>query len=378
MVSSVSTRIDSDFPGGRVELVALPERGPIELEIGQDSASDVRQWFAFRVGSETSRPRELVLSNAGEVTFPNAWPGYRVMASTDGRRWFRAKTSHDDDTLTILHEPRGPHTLYAYFALYGPAQLHRLLARVADAPWAEVEHVGRSALGRALPLVRMGSGATRIWLLARQHPGEVPASFAADGLLRRLADGEDAAAQRLLQRATLCIAPLVDLDGAALGNMRTSGTGANLNRVWDDPDPEQTPEVVALLREMEGTGVDLFLDVHADESSPFAFYAGSEGNPSVTEAILEDETALSSALAELTVEFVPEPYYPVDAPGQADLSCASNQIGERFGCPAITLELPIKDVGDERVPAGWSAGRARRFGHALVEVLDRWVERDVE
>lgn len=363
----MTTTVDSDFPGGRIEVIQLPKRGPIELAIAQDSASDVRQWFAFRVGSQTSAERELVLSNAGQVTFPNAWPGYRVMASSDGRRWYRASTQYDGESLSIRHRPRGPSTYYAYFATYSLARLDRLLEHVS--PAAQVEHIGRSAQGRPLPVVRIGAGETAIWILARQHPGEIPASFAMEGLLRRLAASEDEAVATLLQEATLYLAPLVDLDGAALGNMRTSATGVNLNRVWDVPDAGQSPEVVALLAAMERSGVDLFIDIHADESSPCAFSAGSEGNPGVTEAILEAEARLSELLAEHTVEFVAEPYYPVDAPGEADLSCASNQIGERFSCPAITLELPIKDTGDERVPAGWSATRARELGAALVDVL---------
>jgi len=48
-------------------------------------------------------------------------------------------------------------------------------------------------------------------------------------------------------------------------------------------------------------------------------------------------------------------------------------MGERFGCPALTLEMPIKDCGDECVPAGWSPARAQRFGEALVDVLARYL-----
>lgn len=373
----MTTTIDSDFPGGRIGVVRLPERGPIELEIVQDSASDVRQWFAFRVGSQTSRERDLVLSNAGSATFPNAWPGYRVMASSDGRRWYRASTQYDGEALSIRHAPRGRSTYYAYFAMYSLDRLDRLLGHVSRSPFASIETIGRTALGRPLPVVRLGSGETTIWILARQHPGEIPASFAVDGLLRRLAAGADDTVASLLEDASLYVAPLVDLDGAALGNMRTSATGMNLNRAWDAPDPEAAPEVAALLSAMEQTGVDLFLDIHADESSPFAFSAGSEGNPSVTEEVLDAEAQLSQLLAAHTVEFVAEPYYPVDEPGEADLSCASNQVGERFGCPAITLELPIKDIGEERVPPGWSPTRARRFGSSLVDVLEGMARRAI-
>ncbi|MBL9028669.1 MAG: hypothetical protein JNL21_41135 [Myxococcales bacterium] len=368
----MAPRIDTDFPGGSIDVVRLPARGAIELALRTDSASDVRQWFAFRLDGAT-RARELVITNAGDASFPNGWPAYRAMTTVDGRRWRRAPTTYDGGSLVIRHEPACSAAVYAYFATYPVARLDRLLARIAPSRNLEIDVVGESVQGRVLPVLRFGAGEQVIWLLGRQHPGEAPASFLMDGLARRLAREGDDAVAFLLERATVNVAPLVDLDGVELGNMRTNAAGRNLNRAWDDPDPDDTPEVAALVAAMEATGVDLFLDVHADESSPFAFAAGSEGNPGVTDAILGGEALLRSILEEETVEFVDEPFYPIDEPGEADLSCASNQIGERFGCPALTLELPIKDCGDERVRPGWSPARAERFGAALVDVLGRYL-----
>ncbi len=350
----------------------LPARGAIELALRADTASDVRQWFAFRLEG-AARPRDLVITNASVSSFPNGWPGYRALATTDGTRWRRVPTSYDGESLVIRHAGVAEPMLYAYFATYSVARLDRLLDRIGKKRHVELAIAGETVMGRAIPVARVGEGEMPIWLLGRQHPGEVPASFLMEGLLERLAKEDDEAVSILLERATLYVAPLVDQDGAELGNMRTNAAGTNLNRAWDDPDPEDAPEVAALLAAIEETGVGLFLDVHADESSPFAFAAGSEGNPSVTEEILEGEALLRSILEEETVEFVDEPGYPIDEPGQADLSCASNQIGERFDCPAITLELPMKDTGDDRVPAGWSPTRAKRFGSALVDALARYV-----
>jgi hypothetical protein len=38
--------------------------------------------------------------------------------------------------------------------------------------------------------------------------------------------------------------------------------------------------------------------------------------------------------------------YGIDAPNTADLSIASNSIGERYKCLAFTLEMPFKDTED--------------------------------
>jgi murein tripeptide amidase MpaA len=368
----VPTLIDTDFPGGRVGVLDVPDGDdPIQLEIQPDNASDMRQWFAFQVVGEEQR-RDIVLGNASGSTFPNGWPGYRVMATLDGKRWFRARTQYDGESLVITHTPRAPIVKYAYFATYEYERLVRRLERVRRAPHADVMVVGQSVLGRDIHVARFGGGDRVVWILGRQHPGETPASFAMDGLLARLSRADDEATQELLESSTVFVAPLVDVDGAELGNMRTNAAGVNLNRAWDDPDPEDAPEVAALLEAIQGTGVDVFFDVHSDESSTYAFAACSEGNPSVTDEILEREAELCELLSEHTVEFLDEPFYDRDEPGAADLSCAANQVGERYGCPAITLELPMKDTGDERVPAGWSTPRAHQFGACLVDVLARF------
>ena len=60
-----------------------------------------------------------------------------------------------------------------------------------------------------------------------------------------------------------------------------------------------------------------------------------------------------------------------DAPGEAELTCAANQIGERHGAVSLTLELPMKGDGGGRVRAGWSPKRAVKAGESLVDVLLR-------
>ncbi len=365
--------IDTDFFGGSIEIVRLPRRGAIELALRSDSAADIRQWFHFQLADD--RPREIVITNAGEATFPNGWDDYQVSVA-HGRSWSRASTRYEDGALVIDHRPRAALTSYAYFAPYPERRLARTLSRVNACPWGEVQELGETIEGRGLMLCDLGDDDAELtfWIVARQHPGETPASWLAEGLLCRLCDAEDEAVRDLLTRARVMVVPLANPDGAALGNHRTSASGVNLNRVWDDPD-DDAPEVQAMLAAIRAGDVHLFLDVHADEAATFAFASCSEGNPSFSDDIAAAEAALRDDLAELTHEFVDEPFYDLDEPGQADLSCAANQVGESFGCASITLELPIKAAGDERVRAGWSARRAVDFGAGLVDVLLRAAER---
>lgn len=372
----MSHLVDTSYFGGAVEIVRLPQRGPLELAVRADARAEVRQWFDFRVLSTSATPTTIRLVNAGACTYPAGFEGYRVFVSSDGRTFRRADTRLEGDALVLRHEPRGPVTRYAYFAPYSHERLLARLRRAARHAHLEVDTLGESLEGRPIHRVVVGDheAPRRVWLVGRQHPGETPASWALEGLLERLEDDDDDEVRDLLSDTVLHVVPLVCPDGAALGNMRTNAAGVDLNRVWDDPD-DDAPEVRCVLEAIERTGLSLALDVHADETCGFAFGCFGEGNPSYDDELALAERDLADALAERCTEYLDEPYYPPDPPGEADLSCCANQLGERFGAPAATLELPILDVGARaeggraRVSRGWSHGRARRFGAELVGAL---------
>ena len=368
----MALRIDDGFFAGSIEVLRVPGRGPVELALRPDSAADVSQWFCFDVEDAAMRPRELVVRAVNEATFPEGFIDYEAMVSYDGRSWSRAPTDYDGTDLRIVHAPRSETTRYAYFAPYPMERLERALSKLGRKVGAQIEALGTSTEGRPVYLANLGNpdAERTMWIIAAQHPGETPASWFMHGLMRRLSRA-DAAVRELLATTQLCLVPLVNPDGAALGNMRTSATGANLNRCWIDPDPKEACEIAALIERIDSTGVDLFLDVHADEDCGYAFPAGCEGNPSYNAALEGSEAALRFDLAESIAEFIDESVYEPDAPGEADLSCAANQIGERHGAVSLTLELPMKGHGAGRVRAGFSPKRAMKAGENLVDVLVR-------
>jgi murein tripeptide amidase MpaA len=164
-------------------------------------------------------------------------------------------------------------------------------------------------------------------------------------------------------------------DGAARGHHRVNAAGVDMNRSWlrSEELDDECPEVLALRDALEDTGVDYFLDVHGDERTAMAFAARSEGNPSYTDDLAERESRFVERLASLCEQFDRESGYPLDAPGEADLSTAQNYVGERFECPSLTLELPFNGAGD-----GWTSDDARRLGEAAVEALLAAVDDDEE
>jgi murein tripeptide amidase MpaA len=368
------TTIDSDFHGGAIEVVRIPRRGAVELALRGDSAADVRQWFSFEVRGGGARDLAL---DVGDASFAGSWDRYQAMMSTDGETWRRAPTTLvDDTTLIIRHEASAPSTHYAYFAPYAETRLARRLRDYAACPFMTVGPIGETVHGTPLPVVRVGDDDRdrTIWIFACQHPGETPAAWAAEGLLARLMDDEDPVVRALLERVNLAIVPFVNLDGARLGNHRTNAAGVDLNRTWDDPDADDAPETRAILDMLEETQVAFVVDLHADESAQFVFASKSEGNPGYDDVISAAEDAFSADLAGLSPDFLDESFYDPDEPGAADLSIAANQLGERYGVPSITLELPMGAAGTEKIRAGWSPERAAAFGADLVEALANAME----
>ena len=166
-------------------------------------------------------------------------------------------------------------------------------------------------------------------------------------------------------------------DGSVRGHLRTNAKGVNLNREWQAPSIENSPEVYLVKQKMLDTGVDMFLDVHGDEALPYNFVAGCEGNPNYDQRLKELEDCFKAALMIATPEFQDEHGYDKDAPGKSNLTVATNAVGHQFDCLAYTLEMPFKDNIELPDPAyGWSPARCKQLGEdvliamrAVVDIL---------
>lgn len=367
-----------DFDGGSIVVLGDPGSDEeVSLALRRDSAADLRQWFCFRSWGEAGERRAFRIEDAGEAEYPGGWEGYRVSASYDGEEWFRVATRYEDGVLRFRHVPARRGITFACAAPYPWSRHRRVIGRAVRAGRAgapvSVREIGETVMGRPISAITFGAegpSGLRVWVIARQHPGETMAAWCAEGIVDRLLDPADPVVAAILEEAAIIIVPGVNLDGGVLGNHRTNAAGRDLNRSWDAPDLEETPEVFAVRAAMLETGVDLFLDLHGDESVPYAFAAACEGNPGYSPRIEALEERFVELLAEADPAFSAEPGYGRDAPGEADLSAASNWVGERFDCLSLTLELPFKD-GARRpgLRRGWSPGRSVAFGHTLLEAM---------
>ena len=97
--------ISSAFDAGNIRVVNQ-DGDRADLEIVKDHGSDFYQWFYFRVAGGAGREVELRIRNCADSAYPNGWPDYKAVASTDREEWLRVEdTSYSGGVLTIRFTP---------------------------------------------------------------------------------------------------------------------------------------------------------------------------------------------------------------------------------------------------------------------------------
>ncbi len=366
--------IDANFDGGNIRAVG-EEGDRVDLEIVTDHQSDFYQWFYFRAAGLRGRRVTFRIVNAGQSAYPFGWPGYRARASADRVHWRMIDTRYEDGILAFDWAGETDLAWFAYFAPYTTERHADLVARIASRPGVAHRELGRSLDGQPIDCLTIGSGPKPVWLYARQHPGETMCEWWMEGALEKLTDTADPHAAALLAKATIHLIPNMNPDGSRRGHLRTNAAGVNLNREWHAPSLERSPEVLCVRDAMDETGVAFAIDVHGDEAIPANFFAGFEGIPSWTDARGAKFYEFGRRLAAHTPDFQTELGYARSKPGQANLSMSTNQLAERFGAVACTLEMPFKDHDANPDPEfGWSPERSKKLAHACLDVLAHMID----
>lgn len=370
--------ITSNFDSGNIEVISASDPTNILLEIRKDTLSDFYQWFCFRVTGCKDETLKLNILNAGSASYPGGYENYQARASYDKINWFLIPTRFDGKILSFEHQPGLNSIFYAYFAPYTYEEHLRLIHQIQFSSLVKYHSLGKTVEGREIDFLTVGDDTTekkKIWVIARQHPGESQASFFMEGFINRLIDESDPVSRVLLSKATFYLVPLINPDGVVHGNLRTNAAGLNLNREWGNPDPEKAPEVYHIFNKMTETGVDLNLDIHADEELSYVFISSIEGIPSYGDRLKNLLASFKNHWKAISPDFQDEVKYPVNEPGTANLDICSKAIGERFKCLSMTIEMPFKDNANLPDPVfGWSPDRSEKLGVSVVDVILRLVD----
>jgi murein tripeptide amidase MpaA len=365
-------KISHQFDAGAIEVVSAENPQAIGLRIRKDSRSDFLQWFYFRLQGARDQECTIHFLNAGDTTYPDGWKNYQVAASYDNREWFRVPTAFDGKVMTVSHTPEHDSVYYAYFEPYSFERHLSLVDSLQASPLVRVEDLCNTVDGRDLNLLVVGDAAAaqKIWVIARQHPGETMAEWFVEGMLQALLDQADPIARQLLAHTVFYVVPNMNPDGSVRGNLRTNAAGANLNREWMNPSLTNSPEVAYVRDKIHQIGCDMFFDIHGDEGLPYVFVAGNQMLEGFSTEQAEQQRAFIADFKQASPDFQDKFGYGDGKYSAETLTLASKYIGHTFKCLALTLEMPFKDnVNLPDAQVGWNGARSANLGRAMLQAI---------
>lgn len=371
-------KINANFDSGNIEIINIRTPHDVQLKIRKDNNANFFQWFHFCVRGAKGQACQFKIMNAAEATFASCWKkGYRACASYDRKNWFRVPTSYDGKMLTISHTPEYDSVYYAYYYPYSYEQHQNLLSWAQLSPRCHLQDLGQTLDSYPISLLTIGEPAAaklKLWIIARQHAGEVMGEWFIEGFLERLLDASDPVARALLNDAVFYVVPNMNIDGSIRGHLRANAAGIDLNRSWVAPSLETSPEVYHVFAKMQETGVDFFLDVHGDEELPYNYMIGTAKTLGFTPKQTQVENAFFNSLLQLSPDFQNEYSLSPETLGDQVLNLAAFHVAKTFNCLGLTLEMPFIDhasAPDERY--GWSPARSKKLAHAYLDALHAMV-----
>lgn len=198
-------------------------------------------WFCFRAcrtrgGGQLGQLR-LVLECPDTMLGGNRPSNFRPVFRQPDEQWRRAGAPELTDLPDGRHQAvwtlssAKPWLDFAFSFPYGRDEVGRLVQQTGN--YWRVDTIGVSQGGR--PLLRLSNDYGRpkgdrpgLYLMARQHSGEVSGSWVLDGVLRRMAELGNSA-------PLVWAVPLANIDGVELGDYGKDNFPYDLNRAWGKP-----------------------------------------------------------------------------------------------------------------------------------------------
>lgn len=192
-----------------------------------------------------------------------------VFYSYDNENWIRTEAAVDE-----IHQiPLDGNAVYvSSFAPYLVSRNQSFLDSLANLnlEYVFIDELASTEEGLSLEFVKFTDTCVDdapkkvIWILCRQHAGEVPASYVMEGMLQAFVS-ETWQMQRLRREAIIYVVPLVDIDMISVGGTGKDQEPVDFNRDWITPSHDSNWSAVETIKQMmaEDTNeLSLFLDLH--------------------------------------------------------------------------------------------------------------------
>lgn len=365
--------VNTKFDGGSIVPVDTSDPEALNFKIRNDTNSHFAQWFYFQLSSVANKKLNIQFNELDKTAYPEGWKDYKVCVSYDNQTWFRLPATFDGRTLKFSLTPEVNSVYFAYFEPYSYARHMELIGYANTSSLVKHDVIGQTLEGRNIDLLVIGKpeNLKKIWIIARQHPGETMAEWFMEGLIHRLVNEQDALSRRLLQESVFYLVPNMNPDGGYKGNLRVNSVGTNLNREWQNPTLEKSPEVYYVRQKMLDTGVDMFFDIHGDEAIPYVFTSGCEDLPSYSQKQMDLDNKFKRYMLQVNPDYQSVYGYEKGHFKSESMTLATKWVGDHFGCLAQTIEMPFKD--NDNLPdelCGWDGTRSYLFGESLLTTIN--------
>ena len=282
-----------DGPGWQITARSLADNGT-------HPTLSFRRWWYFQIdGLEPagSTPLSVQITNAGysDIILPvwslDGGPFERLPTSAVPSRTGSGPWTHSFDV--TVPEGVSQVRLAKYFP-YTVLDKDAFLDRIEGHPAVAIQTIGQSHEARAIERLDITNPAVpdtnkeRVWIHSLVHPAETTSPFVVEGLVDFVLS-DDPYARALRDNVIFNIIPMVNPDGVAAGNYRTSTRtsaahphGVDLEREWAYPYDSPEPEIIPLRENIEafmGTvqepapnPIRILLNLHSSHGPGYPFH----------------------------------------------------------------------------------------------------------
>ncbi|KAL0021131.1 hypothetical protein WJX77_002577 [Trebouxia sp. C0004] len=376
----------SDFEGGNIGFARAADSGlEYDINVRQDTYGPKhRLWFHFQMRGGTQGQRVVL----NFVNFSKARALYRcgmtpLVRSESQPQWarlppcncfyYKSPRHRTSNVLSVLFTIDRPKEVYefAYTYPYSYTKLQRWLLswERLHLPYLQRHLLCRSPQMKRIDalvieevLTDVGQVRPMVFVTARVHPGETPASFVANGLVDWLL-GSSTLAVQLRRHVTIVVVPMLNPDGVFLGNYRTDAGGLDMNRLWGCASQDLEPalyHVLQLLHRYDADpaySLDVFLDIHGHSASRCGFLFSNPPSDSSSSALDRVNRLPQLLEGNMPGYSLAATRYDEDA---RKIGCARRVVGSAFkNTLSYTLEISMFNIS---ASAGKAASPSGKLG----------------